>query len=151
MAPSPLSVTGPCIRTPVGVLVRPLQIGRAPASCLLTSPVAPSGACPASRVGTGCSRSKIVQDVQARPAGRPIYHHQRDSIEAHLTIVFAALAVSRWIEQATGWSIRKFVRTARRYRTVEIQAGAHTITAADPLPDDLRDALDRIHGRSGAH
>jgi hypothetical protein len=26
---------------------------------------------------------------------RPIYHHQRDSIEAHLTIVFAALAVSR--------------------------------------------------------
>ena len=52
-------------------------------------------------------------DLQARP----IYHHQRDSIEAHLTIVFAALAVSRWIEAQTGWSIRKFVRTARRYRT----------------------------------
>ena len=33
-------------------------------------------------------------DLQARP----VYHHQRDSIEAHLTIVFAALAVSRWIE-----------------------------------------------------
>ncbi len=33
---------------------------------------------------------------------RPIYHHKRESIEAHLTIVFAALAVSRWIEQATG-------------------------------------------------
>jgi hypothetical protein len=29
---------------------------------------------------------------------RPIYHRKRDSIEAHLTIVFAALAVSRWIE-----------------------------------------------------
>ena len=26
---------------------------------------------------------------------RPIYHHKRDSIEAHLTIVFAALAVTR--------------------------------------------------------
>ena len=77
---------------------------------------------------------------------RPIYHHKRDSIEAHLTIVFAALAVSRWIENATGWSIKKFVRTARRYRTIEIQAGDHTITAADPLPDDLRAALDRIHG-----
>jgi transposase len=25
---------------------------------------------------------------------RPIYHHKRESIEAHLTIVFAALAVS---------------------------------------------------------
>ncbi len=79
-------------------------------------------------------------DLQARP----IYHHKRDSIEAHLTIVFAALAVSRWIESQTGWSIRKFVRTARRYRTIEIQAGAHTITAADPLPGDLRQALEMI-------
>ena len=64
---------------------------------------------------------------------------QRDSIEAHLTIVFAALAVSRWIEDSTGWSIRKFVKTARRYRTIKIQAGHHTITAADPLPDDLHE------------
>jgi hypothetical protein len=79
-------------------------------------------------------------DLQARP----IYHHKRDSIEAHLTIVFAALAVSRWIENATGWSIRKFVRTARRYRTIEIQAGEHTITAADPPPTDLRQAIETI-------
>jgi hypothetical protein len=43
------------------------------------------------------------------------------------------------------------VRTARRYRTIEIQAGTQTITAADPLPDDLRDALEQIHRRSGAH
>ena len=81
-------------------------------------------------------------------AARPIYHHLRDSIEAHLTIVFAALAVSRWVEQTTGWSIRKFVRTARRYRTIQIQAGAHTVTAADPLPDDLHHALDRIHSQA---
>jgi hypothetical protein len=44
--------------------------------------------------------------------------------------VFAALAVSRWIEARTGWSIRKFVETPRRYRTIEIHAGQHTITAA---------------------
>ena len=84
-------------------------------------------------------------DLQARP----IYHHKRDSIEAHLTIVFAALAVSRWIEDATGWSIKKFVRTTRRYRTIEIQAGAHTLTAAEPLSDDLHDALRTIHGDRG--
>jgi hypothetical protein len=39
-------------------------------------------------------------------------------------------------------SFRKFVKAARRYRTIQIQAGQHTITAADPLPDDLRHALD---------
>jgi Transposase DDE domain len=85
-------------------------------------------------------------DLQARP----VYHHLRDSIEAHLTIVFAALAVSRWIETITGWSIRKFVKTARRYRTVEIQAGDHTLTAAEPIPDDLRVALEPI-SRARAH
>lgn len=45
---------------------------------------------------------------------RPIYHRKREFIEAHLTIVSAALAVSRWLEAWTGWSIREFVRTARR-------------------------------------
>jgi transposase len=80
-------------------------------------------------------------DLQARP----IYHHKRKSIEAHLTIVFAALAVTRLIEDRTGWSIKKFVRTARRYRTVEIRAGQQTITAEDPLPAELRDALALIN------
>jgi hypothetical protein len=86
-------------------------------------------------------------DLQARP----IYHHKRESIEAHLTIVLAALAVSRWIEAKTGWSIRKFTRTARRYRVIEIQAGKHTVTAADPLPEDLRAALAAIHHHETAH
>jgi hypothetical protein len=58
----------------------------------------------------------------------------------------AALAASRWIGHQTGWSIRKFVKTARRYRTIEIQAGPHAITAADPLTEDLRHALDAING-----
>ena len=75
---------------------------------------------------------------------RPIYHRTRDSIEAHLTIVLAALAVDRWIEAATGLSIRRFVRTARRYGTIQMQAGDHVIIAADPLPDELRDAINAI-------
>jgi transposase len=85
-------------------------------------------------------------DLQARP----IYHHIRESIEAHLSIVVTAMAVSHWIETQTGWSIKKFVRTARRYRTIRIKAGSQTITAADPLPDDLREVLVKIHG-TGAH
>lgn len=79
-------------------------------------------------------------------AARPIYHHARESIEAHLTIVFAALAISRWIETTTRWSIKRFVTTARRFRTIQIQAGNHTITAADSIPTELQTALDAIHG-----
>jgi hypothetical protein len=76
-------------------------------------------------------------------AARPIYHRTKDSIEAHLTIVFAALAVSHWIEDTTGWSVKKFVKTVRRYRTIHIPAGEHVITAADPLPDDVHQTLKR--------
>jgi hypothetical protein len=77
---------------------------------------------------------------------------RRDSIEAHLTVVFAALVVGRWIEAQTGWSIRKSLKTARRYRTIEIQAGRQAVIAADPLPDDLCQALEAItHGSRGEH
>lgn len=76
-------------------------------------------------------------DLQARP----IYHHKRESIEAHLAVVFAALAVTHHVETQTGWSIKRFVHTARRYRTINIRAGGHVLTAEEPLPADLRDAL----------
>jgi transposase len=85
-------------------------------------------------------------DLQARP----IYHHLRESIEAHLSIVVAAMAVGHYIEAETGWSIKKFVRTTRRYRSVKIKAGNQILTAADPLPDDLRGALIRIRA-NGTH
>jgi hypothetical protein len=75
----------------------------------------------------------------------PIYHRKRDSIEAHLTIVFAALAVSRGIGHQTGWSIRKFVKTAHRYRTIQIQVGKHIITAVDPILGDLRQTLEAVN------
>jgi hypothetical protein len=76
----------------------------------------------------------------------------RDSIEAHVSIMFAVLVVSHWIEHQTGWSIKKFVRTARCYRTVTIRAGDQTLTAADPLSAELHEALAKINSPgSGAH
>jgi Transposase DDE domain len=80
---------------------------------------------------------------------RPVYHHKRESIDAHLAVVFAALAISHRIEARTGWTIKKFVRALRRYRTVKINTGSHTVTAEDPLPDNVRHALAAIH--QGAH
>jgi hypothetical protein len=82
---------------------------------------------------------------------RPIYHHKRDSIEAHLTIVLAALAVSRLIERSTEWSIARFVKTLRRYHTVTIRAGDQTVTAADPLPSDAQLAITRLGAAEAAH
>ena len=56
-------------------------------------------------------------------------------------LVAGVVAVVEGPLQLAGWSIKKFVRTTRRYRTVQIRAGKQILTAADPLPRDLRDAL----------
>ena len=75
---------------------------------------------------------------------RPIFHRQRDAIEAHLTVVFAALAVSRHLQDATGTSINKLVRTLRPLRTVRIDVGGHPITAAPQITGDARALLDQL-------
>ena len=62
---------------------------------------------------------------------RPIYARLRDSIDAHLQIVIASLAVSRWIEETTGWSIRKIVRQLRVYREGVVTIGEHEGLFAD--------------------
>jgi hypothetical protein len=59
---------------------------------------------------------------------RPIFHHQRDSIEAHLTVVFAALAVARHLQEKTGVSIKRLVNTLRPVRSATIQVNGQRIT-----------------------
>jgi transposase len=82
---------------------------------------------------------------------RPIYHHKRDSIEAHLTIVMAALAVSRWLERQTRWSIRKIVQTLRPYRSIAVQTGGHILHAGTPLDDQARAVLNAVKNAADVH
>jgi hypothetical protein len=63
----------------------------------------------------------------------------------------AALAVPRFVEDHTGWPIRNFVHTARRYRTVHIRTSNHCSLPTAPLADDLHQALPRISGQDGTH
>ena len=76
---------------------------------------------------------------------RPIFHHKRDSIEAHLTIVLAALAIGRMIEYRTGISIKRFVNTMRPIRSgivtingKEYPAEAEISPAVRPLMHKLQ-------------
>ena len=82
---------------------------------------------------------------------RPIYHHKRDSIEAHLTIVMAALAVSRWLECETRWSIKKIVQTLRPYRSIAVQTGSHILNAGTPLDDQAQALITAVKNAAGAH
>ncbi len=64
-----------------------------------------------------------------------MFHHQREAIEAHLTVVFAALAVSRYLTTATGKSIRKIVRELRAVQTATIEINGQQLDfPADTTP-----------------
>jgi hypothetical protein len=75
---------------------------------------------------------------------RPMFHHQRESIEAHLTIVFTALAVARHLQDRTGISIKKLVQTLRPLREVTITVARQTITAQPQVPDHIQELIDRV-------
>jgi len=76
---------------------------------------------------------------------RPIYHRVREKIEAHLTVVFAAIAVSRHIQEQTGLSIKKFVRALATVRdgVILVDGVEHHIPAAlTPEIEELVAKLD---------
>ena len=64
---------------------------------------------------------------------RPVFHHTRDAIEAHLTVVMASLAVARYLQDTTGISIARIVRELRGLQEVNINLNGHQITAQPQL------------------
>jgi len=73
--------------------------------------------------------------------GRPMFHHTRAAIEAHLTIVFAALAVAHAIQSRTGLSIAKVVKQLRPLRSATISINGATQTFPPAIPDAQRKIL----------
>jgi len=78
---------------------------------------------------------------------RPIFHHQRESIEAHLTVVFASLAIARFIQAKTGLSIKKFVQKLSVVRTgiVSVDGSEHRIHPR--VPDEVAQILKKLGSR----
>jgi transposase len=60
---------------------------------------------------------------------RPMFHRTKDTIEAHLTIVFTALALAREAQNRTGLAIRNLARQLRPLRsaTISINGAVQTI------------------------
>jgi len=77
---------------------------------------------------------------------RPIFHRTRDAIEAHLDVVFAALAVARHLQDRTGWSIKRLVRALRPLREVTIDLAGHELVAEPTIDPDTEEIITKILG-----
>jgi Transposase DDE domain len=75
---------------------------------------------------------------------RPIFHQTKDSIEAHLTVVFTALAISRYIEAKTDLSIKKFIRALRPVRTGIISLNNVKHELKPRIPDSVKTILNLL-------
>jgi hypothetical protein len=59
---------------------------------------------------------------------RPVFHHTKDAIEAHLTVVFAALAVARDLQGRSGSSIKKIIWILREAPSATIEFNGRHLT-----------------------
>ena len=82
---------------------------------------------------------------------RPVFHHQREAIEAHLTVVMASLAVARYLQDTTGISIARIVRELRGLQEVTINLNGHHLAAAPRLTDAANDILTALSTPPPAH
>jgi Transposase DDE domain len=75
---------------------------------------------------------------------RPIFHHKRDSIEAHLTIVLAALAIGKVIEKNTGMTIKRLVRTLRPIRSGVVLINGKEYEAEAEISTEIKTLLQKL-------
>jgi len=75
---------------------------------------------------------------------RPMFHHTRDAIEAHLTIVVTALAVAHNIQERTGLAIANVIKQLRPLRSATIAINGTTETFPPEIPDKQRRILDNL-------
>jgi hypothetical protein len=75
---------------------------------------------------------------------RPMFHRTKDAIQAHLTIVFTALAVSREVQNRTGLAIRNVIRQLRPLRSATIAINGAQQTFAPLIPEPQQAILDAL-------
>jgi len=78
---------------------------------------------------------------------RPMFHHTREAIEAHLTIVFTALAVAREAQTRTGLAIANLVRQLRPLRSATITINGATQTIPPAIDTDRQAIFNALSKR----
>jgi len=74
-------------------------------------------------------------------AARPMWHRTRESIEAHLTIVFTALAVAHCIQERSGLAIANIIKQLRPLRSATIVINGASQAFPPEIPEPQRKIL----------
>ncbi|MDR1355311.1 MAG: hypothetical protein LBJ43_03470 [Propionibacteriaceae bacterium] len=75
---------------------------------------------------------------------QPIFHRQRDSIDTHLTTVFAALAITRTIKTRTGLTLKRFRNLLQPLRSATININGQQTTIPPAIPQTTTTILNQL-------
>ena len=81
-------------------------------------------------------------------AARPFFVRTRDAIDAHITVVFAALAISREIYARTGITPKQLVKRLRELRSATISLNGTVQTLPPNIDQDTQDIIDALVNNS---
>jgi len=76
---------------------------------------------------------------------RPMFHHTREAIEAHLTVVFTALAGARYMQAYTGVSLKRLITTLRPLREFTGRIGTHELTFPPEITPEAQHILEALN------
>jgi hypothetical protein len=82
---------------------------------------------------------------------RPMFARTRDAIEAHLTIVFTALAVSREVQNRSGLSLRRVLRALKPLRSATVAINGITTTIPPGLSPEEEALLEALEAPAARH
>jgi DDE family transposase len=75
---------------------------------------------------------------------RPIFHRVQEAIEAHLTVVMAALAIGKTIEGKIDMTTKRFVKRLRTVRSGVVIIDGKEYPAKAALPEDVDNLLRKL-------
>ena len=75
---------------------------------------------------------------------RPMFVRTRDAIEAHLTVVFTALAMARHLQQRSGVSIKKIIQSLRPLQEITIDITGQHLVAQPQIPAYAQQIIDKV-------
>ena len=74
-------------------------------------------------------------------SARPVFHRQEDAIDAHLTVVFAALAIGRDLQERTGVSLKRIITDLKAVRSAKIQVNGQVMVLPPEVPEPVQGML----------
>lgn len=68
---------------------------------------------------------------------RPIFHRVKDSIDAHLTVVFAALAIGRHLQELSGLPLKRLLTDLKGLRGSRVLINGDEMTFDALVPAEF--------------